>query len=282
MQLIDIVMQAQPPAAWDKNGKIPWGDPQFSCRMLENHLSQDHDWASRRQSVIDRQTACIAAHVPDGARVLDLGCGPGLYTAKLATMGFTCTGVDFSPASIAYAKEQAALHSLAAEYILEDIRAYSHAGLFDAVLLAFGEINVFSKADARAILSLAAQSLGPKGKLFIEAHTYEEVQRQGCQEPAWHAYESGLFSASPHICLQKNFWDQTHATATTQYSIIDARTAECTQYLSSMSAYTDEEYRHLFTEAGFAAVRSIDTGDWPSGEHFAEKLVPFLCETPPR
>ncbi|EBO1314042.1 class I SAM-dependent methyltransferase, partial [Salmonella enterica] len=29
-------------------GKIPWDEPAFSQRMLENHLSQDHDWASRR------------------------------------------------------------------------------------------------------------------------------------------------------------------------------------------------------------------------------------------
>ncbi|EBN1049881.1 hypothetical protein LME23_002765 [Salmonella enterica] len=31
-------------------GKIPWDEPAFSQRMLENHLSQDHDWASRRLS----------------------------------------------------------------------------------------------------------------------------------------------------------------------------------------------------------------------------------------
>lgn len=30
--------------------KIPWDEPAFSQRMLENHLSQDHDWASRRLS----------------------------------------------------------------------------------------------------------------------------------------------------------------------------------------------------------------------------------------
>ena len=42
-----------------------------------------------------------------GARVLDLGCGPGLYTTRLAKLGHTCVGIDFSPASIAYAKAEA-------------------------------------------------------------------------------------------------------------------------------------------------------------------------------
>ena len=31
--------------------KIPWDEPAFSQRMLENHLSQEHDWASRRREV---------------------------------------------------------------------------------------------------------------------------------------------------------------------------------------------------------------------------------------
>lgn len=32
-----------------EESKIPWNEPAFSQRMLANHLSQDHDWASRRQ-----------------------------------------------------------------------------------------------------------------------------------------------------------------------------------------------------------------------------------------
>ncbi|EBS6152052.1 class I SAM-dependent methyltransferase, partial [Salmonella enterica subsp. enterica serovar Inganda] len=55
--------------------KIPWDEPAFSQRMLENHLSQDHDWASRRQIVIEQQVGWIARQLPAGARILDLGCG---------------------------------------------------------------------------------------------------------------------------------------------------------------------------------------------------------------
>ncbi|HCR3185545.1 TPA: SAM-dependent methyltransferase, partial [Morganella morganii] len=40
--------------------KIPWDEPAFSQRMLANHLSQDHDWASRRQEIIEQQVEWIA------------------------------------------------------------------------------------------------------------------------------------------------------------------------------------------------------------------------------
>lgn len=61
----------------EEERKIPWDEPAFSQRMLENHLSQEHDWASRRLAVIEQQVAWLAGQLPAGARILDLGCGPG-------------------------------------------------------------------------------------------------------------------------------------------------------------------------------------------------------------
>ena len=66
-----------------QESKIPWDEPAFSQRMLENHLSQEHDWASRRRAVIEQQVAWIAGQLPAGARILDLGCGPGNSTRLL-------------------------------------------------------------------------------------------------------------------------------------------------------------------------------------------------------
>lgn len=51
-------------------GKIPWDEPAFSQRMLENHLSQDHDWASRRLTVIEQQVTWITRWRPhSGSRL---------------------------------------------------------------------------------------------------------------------------------------------------------------------------------------------------------------------
>ena len=39
--------------------KIPWNDPESSDRMLEYHLTQEHDLASRRFDIIDRHVDWI-------------------------------------------------------------------------------------------------------------------------------------------------------------------------------------------------------------------------------
>ena len=104
MRLIDIVHRLPDAIAWREGDNIPWSEPEFSARMLREHLTQDHDMASRRAELIDRHVAWIHQELLGGqpSRVLDLGCGPGLYSSRLARLGHTCTGVDYSPASIAY------------------------------------------------------------------------------------------------------------------------------------------------------------------------------------
>ncbi len=109
MELIELIRRPRTPEPWAEGEKIPWSDPGFSQRMLNEHLSQAHDAASRRFEIIDQQVEWIHHQVLKGkpGRVLDLGCGPGLYTSRLAKLGHACTGIDFSPASIAYARQQA-------------------------------------------------------------------------------------------------------------------------------------------------------------------------------
>ena len=103
MKLMDIVRRQRVPKPWSEGEKIPWNDPEFSRRMLDEHLSQAHDAASRRFEIIDKHVDWIHTHVLKGnpTRILDLGCGPGLYTNRLARLGHHCVGIDFSPASIA-------------------------------------------------------------------------------------------------------------------------------------------------------------------------------------
>lgn len=39
--------------------KIPWDDPAFSRRMRQEHLSQEHDRASRRQNIVNKAWAAL-------------------------------------------------------------------------------------------------------------------------------------------------------------------------------------------------------------------------------
>ena len=45
--ILDIVDREPNPTPWSEGDNIPWDDSDFSERMLAEHLSQEHDLASR-------------------------------------------------------------------------------------------------------------------------------------------------------------------------------------------------------------------------------------------
>lgn len=278
MKLTDITNRKMPPAPWETGEKIPWNDPEFSSRMLENHLSQDHDWASRRLDIIEQHVGWLSKQLPgEKSRILDLGCGPGFYTQRLAKLGHECVGVDFSPASISYARQQAAKDNLPIEYLLADIRECALEGTFDLVMMTFGEINVFRRSEAENIIAKACGVLRKGGLLVIETHVFEEVRRQGQAPSSWQAVERGLFLDRPHLCLQENFWNETVSTAITRYLVIDSGSGDVSEYGASSQAYTHEQYLEMLGKTGMGSVRKLSTDDWPVGDAFEDKLQVYAC-----
>lgn len=256
MNLLDVVRRQRIPKPWAEGEKIPWDDPDFSKRMLNEHLSQEHDAASRRFEIIDRHVRWIHDRVLERkpARILDLGCGPGLYASRLARLGHRCVGIDFSPASIAYAKERAAEEDLECTYVQEDVRTADYGGDYDLVMLIFGEFNVFHPEEARNILQKAYRALVPGGSLLLEPHTFELVIEMGKRPSSWYSAEKGLFSDEPHLYLQENFWDEEEKVAIERYYVVDATTGVVRRHSASTQAYTDEEYRTMLVESGFDEV----------------------------
>ena len=280
MKLADIVSRSPTVRPWLDGEKIPWNEPEFSARMLKNHLDQAHDWASRRQDLIERQLAWINGRLAPGSRVLDLACGPGFYTQRLAEMGHHCRGVDFSPASIDYARRQARDKNLDIDYVLEDIRKYRSDDLFDCLMFVFGEFNVFSESDARGILDGCRRMLRPGGLLILEGHYLEAVRDTGLAPASWWSCgaDEGVLSARPHICLQENFWAEDSATATTRYYILDAETGRAEMFCLSMTGYSLETYEALFEAAGLGRPRILSPEEWPVGGPFEGVMLTFVCE----
>jgi len=257
VKLLDVLKRTVPPVPWEEGEKIPWHDPAFSERMLDEHLSPAHDAASRRAQKIEAQVEWIHSTLLSGrpTKILDLGCGPGLYTSRLAGMGHECVGIDYSPASIAYARRCAEEEDLTCTYVKQDIRNADFGMGYGLVMLIFGEFNVFRPCDAQAIVSKTYAALNAGGSFVLEPHTPATVEEAGKAPSSWRTAQKGLFSDRPHLCLEESFWDSESRAATTRYWIVDGATGDVTRYASTMQAYTDQQYRSLLAEAGFTDIR---------------------------
>jgi SAM-dependent methyltransferase len=252
MEIVDIVQRAPLLVPWAEGEKIPWDEPEFSQRMLKEHLSQAHDAASRRTEIIDQHVTWIHTNILNSqpARILDLGCGPGLYLRRLAELGHDGTGIDFSPASIDYARQQSPDRCA---YIQGDIRHTDFGSGYDLAMLIFGEFNTFKPDDALLILRKARAALKSGGALLVEAHTHDAVREIGERPATWSSAARGLFSDQPHLTLYESSWQAEHEVAIERWYVTDAASGVVTRYADSMQAYTDEAYRALLAECGFTS-----------------------------
>ncbi len=247
---------------WNGRYKIPWDEPEFSRRILQEHLSQGHDLASRRTEWIDRQVAWIHANVLEEvpSRVLDLGCGPGFYAHRLAALGHECHGLDFGPASIEYAKEYAPKDARCT-FVLGDVRETPLGRDYDLAMVLFGEINVFSPAECRALLAKARDSLVAGGRLLVELQKADVVRDVGHAADYAYETESGLFCDTPHHCRTENHWLEDHDVALQVFRVTERGSGAQREYRSTTQAWPADRFRGLLTDVGFP--QTFRHADWP-------------------
>ena len=259
MNLKTIIDRTIPPLSWAEGENIPWNDPDFSRRMLAEHLSQEHNLASRRFDIIDRQVGWIHSVLLGGreTRILELACGPGLYTSRLARLGHACVGIDYAPEPIRYARDTAVREGLDCRYRLEDVRTADYGDGYGLVMMIFGQLNVFRRSDARRILEKALSALAPDGLLLLEPQRFDTVMKQGQAGSSWYACGEGggLFSDRPHLCLTESFWNADGLAATQRFFIVDAETGAVTRHAMTSEAYTEEQFRDVLVRTGFEDVR---------------------------
>ena len=257
----------RPPIAWDGDYKIPWHDPEFSARMLREHLNQDHERASRPEQVIAEQVQYLQAQVfgnkgadGDCGRVLDLGCGPGLYCKLFAELGHECVGVDFSPAAIEYAAAQDAQ----SQYIEQDIRIADVGSGYDLVMMTYGEFNAFPQSEAKALLRKMYNAAWPNGTVVLEVYAEQAVRDTGQAPLSWRALNASVFSDLPHLWLGEHFWDEETLTAITRHIVVgdvevgsDRLSVE--SYVNTLQGYRQHDYISMLQHHGFRRINLVNS-----------------------
>jgi SAM-dependent methyltransferase len=247
---------------WRGAYEIPWEDPDFSRRMLREHLNQNHDLASRRTKWIERQVAWIDEILLRGrpSRILDLGCGPGFYLHRLVTLGHRCLGIDFGPASIDFARQHNPDTSRC-HFVLGDIRRSDLRGPFDLAMILFGELNVFSPQEASAILRRVQASLEGGGRLIVELQKPEAVERTGRTETFEERCAAGLFADEPHRCRTESEWLTEAQVAVQRFHVSGEGSAKVRTFRNTTRAWSKDNFQTLLTEAGFGGIGQH--ADWP-------------------
>lgn len=96
-----------------------------------------------------------------GERILDVGCGPGQLTAKIAERGANVLGLDSAPAMIGQARQNFPKLT----FVLEDAARMKFQQEFDAV---FSNAALHWMLDMPAVAKAIAGALRPGGRFVAE------------------------------------------------------------------------------------------------------------------
>jgi SAM-dependent methyltransferase len=236
-----------------------WNDPHIARQMLAAHLDPSTDAASRRPETIDHIVDWLVGHLglAPGQRVLDLGCGPGLYCSRLAEHGLDVTGVDFSESSLAYAEDRARERGLTIDYrrgnylALPDVLGPGAAGRFDVALIIYYDFGVFSNVDRDAFLRGVRWALRPGGRFVFDVLTPGRRTPPNGQARFAVNPTGGFWKAGPHLELATTYL-YPEASAELRQTVVVEPDGRATVYRVWDRGYTPDTIGTALAEGGFA------------------------------
>lgn len=107
-----------------------------------------------------------------GKKILDIGCGTGLLSVKLAKMGGDVTGVDLSPEMLNVARDRANALSTSVTFIEQSMEKLEGISNVDIAVIAIDSLNyVIDREEVIQTLRNVYNSLAAGGVLLFDVHS---------------------------------------------------------------------------------------------------------------
>lgn len=274
MDIYALLKSLEKPELYAKGSHVMWTDPHIAEQLQLVHLDPEQDLASRKPDSIRRTLEWIETFT--GGKpcdFLELGCGPGLYTQRLAQAGHRVTGLDFSERSLATARERADGAGLQVRYVQGDYLSPnfatslpSHA--YDVVMIIYIDFGVLSPVDQATLLAAIRRALKPGG-IFLFDVLYPKAMNEKMGGRQWEAVSSGYWSAEPYLALSESIPYLEHRAFLNQTLVWTKD--ELKTYRFWVRFYDENDIGDLLSGAGFTLISSrrdvlADDGLW-NGDH---------------
>src|SRR5262245_38150550 len=185
-----------------------------------------------------------------GSSVLDLGCGNGRHSRRLASHGYRVTGIDLSADSLALAREQSAAP---VEWVRQDMRRAFGTDAFDYILSLFTSFGYFADpADHFTVVDNIGKALRPGGSLVLdylntqvaEKHLVrdEVIERHGT------TFRISRWADRDAICKR---------------IVIDGRAGTAREFIERVAKFAVDDFRLLFALCGLTVQATF--GDYQFG-----------------
>ncbi len=237
-----------------------WTNEHTAKQMLKYHLNDSVEASSRDRRFINRSIEWIASRfkVDKNSSIADFGCGPGLYTTRLAQKGAKVTGIDFSANSITYAREKSSQKGLEIKYELANYLDFDTEEKFDLITMIMCDFCALSPDQRKSMLSKFRTFLKPGGALLLDVYSLNRFHK--IEESASYEFNqlNGFWSPDEYYGFVNTFkYEKEHVTLD-KYTIIEKNQSRVVynwlQYFSENLLRIEFEENALAVESFYSDV----------------------------
>lgn len=255
MTILEIIKKSNKPSLYEKGSAVMWTDPYISQQILQIHLHPDIDLGSRKHSTIKSTAEWLLSQTNrEEMTILDLGCGPGLYTEIFAQNGHKVTGVDFSQNSINYAQNEAVKKGLDITYLQQNyLELDVPEKSFDLVTLIYTDLGVLNPDERSILLANIKKVLKPGGTFIFDVLNDKDLNKK-VSPKNWETAKSGFWRANPYLALSESYLYEKEKVVLSQHVIAENERTEVYRFWTHFFSHNDISEMlspHGFTNMSF-------------------------------
>lgn len=206
MKISYVLSKIEKPELYEKGTSFMWTDEHISKQLLKIHINPDIDLGSRKMATI-KKTAdwIIDKKENEKLEILDLGCGPGLYTELFSQKEHNVTGVDISKTSIDFAKNEAEQKNLSISYLNANyLELELEENKYDLVTLIYTDLGALLPAERDKLISLVYRVLKKRGMFIFDVLNDKNIENKTTPRN-WEVSNAGFWKETPYIALSDSF-----------------------------------------------------------------------------
>lgn len=244
---------------YSRSKNFLWTDSHISNNMLLAHLDVNNDAASRNIHSIQKTVQWINQEINMGSTIIDFGCGPGLYSEKLASLGHPIIGLDISKTSIRYARESAKRNDLPIKYYNGNYLSQIDLGVFDVALCIYCDFGALIPSEQKVFLKNVHTSLKENGVFIFDVFSEGLSAIKTEQRDFTVVEKEDFWSDQPHFILSETVFFEDEKTWGQRNIIIDQKTGKQKEFITWDTLYNDARITELLQENSFI-VEKIEHG----------------------
>lgn len=224
-------------------------DPEFQNFLYKLQINTANNKAARSEKTVELHASWIHEKLlsKKNSRILDVGCGIGLYSIALSKLGHSVCGVDISPQMINHAKRLCQN----CEFIISDILKLELHKKFDLIIFTYSTFNFFSSTQRNKFLKKMYSFLNPDGIFYFESIRFMPHEMQS-KVFIFEKDDNDFLQSNKNVSLIINdqVWQPNRKKMNLYYYYV-LQNKNVKKDKISMYYYSHNEYKYLLIKAGF-------------------------------